>query len=107
MPAHVLREQAAAVRGAADVYGLGAGEEENAPTRLAEPVTPVGLLAEHEEVLVEQPDLVRSVAADEQAGAEEPVDLAHLVVVEAALVEGVQQPPPGGQLGQEREPGPG
>ena len=102
MPAHVLGEQAAAVRGAPDVHGLGAGEEEDTPTRLAEPVAPVGLLAEHEEVLVEQADLVRGVAADEQAGAEQPVDLAHPVVVEAALVEGVQGLRPRRQLAQEQ-----
>ena len=90
------------------MHHLGAGEEVDAPAGLAEAVAPVGLLAEHEEVLVEESDLVRGVAPDEQAGTEEPVDLAHLVVVETALVEGVQRTRARRQLAQEevlgREP---
>ena len=108
MPAHVLGEQGAAVRGAPDVHGLRSREEEHVPARLVEAVAPVGLLAEHEEVLVEMPDLVGRVAADEQASAEEPVDLPHLVVVEAARVEGVQHARPRRQLAEKevlgREP---
>src|SRR4051794_10868258 len=50
----VLHIQLAAVGGAADVHDLGVGDEHDAPARLPEAVRPVGLLAEHEEVLVEQ-----------------------------------------------------
>src|SRR5581483_12225619 len=52
----VLREQAASVRRAADVDDLGVGQEPDRPARLAEAVEQVGLLAEHEEVLVEEAD---------------------------------------------------
>ena len=65
-------------------------EEEHLPAGTAEPCHPVDLLAEHEEVLVEQADRVGRLAPDEQRGAVEPLDLAHLVVVEAAGVERVQ-----------------
>src|SRR5204862_3536875 len=88
-------------RRAAQVHDLGAGEEPDLPPGLAEAEAPVGLLAEHEEILVEEPDLVGGVPPDEQAGAEEPVDLAGLVVVEAALVERVQRARPRRELAQE------
>ncbi len=52
---------------------------------------PVGLLAEQEEALVEQPDRVGRLAAHEQGGAREPVDLAGARMVEPAGVERVEQ----------------
>ena len=106
--AQVLAVEPTAVRRAAHVDDLGAGEEEHLPARRAEAVAPVRLLAEHEERLVEQADLVGGRAPHEQRGAVEPVDLAHLVVLEAARVERVQQRRTRRQLAQEevlgREP---
>src|SRR5437764_7935225 len=64
LSADVLGEEPAAVRGAADVHHLGAGEEVDAPAGLAEAVAPVGLLGEHEEVLVEESDLARRVGPE-------------------------------------------
>ena len=73
-----------------------------------EAVEPVGLLAEHEEALVEQPDLVGRLAPDEQRRAVERLDLARAVVVEAAAVEGVEELGARPELAQEevlgREP---
>ena len=66
-------------------------EEQHLPAGPAEARQPVDLLAEHEEVLVEQPDRVGGLAADEQRRAVEPVDLGQLVVREVAAVERVQE----------------
>ena len=65
-----------AVGGATDVHDLGAGEEQHVPAGAPEARHPVDLFAEHEEVLVEQPDGVGGLAPDEQRGAREPVGLA-------------------------------
>ena len=81
------------MRGAADVHALRAREEEDLPARLPEAVAPVRLLAEEEEVLVEQADLVDRAPADEHARAHDELGLAHLVVVEAARVEARSAPP--------------
>src|SRR5258708_6634536 len=50
--AEVLDVHPAAVGGAADVHDLGAGIEPDGPAGLPEAEHPVGLLAEHEELLV-------------------------------------------------------
>ncbi len=108
VPAQVLAEEPAAVRGAADVHALGAREEEDLPAGLPEPVAPVGLLAEEEEVLVERADRVDRLPADEHAGAHHDLRLEHAVVGEAAGVERVQELRSRSQLAQEevlrREP---
>src|SRR5262249_45731437 len=52
----ILDVEPAAVRGAADVHDLRVGDERDTPARLTEAVRPVRLLAEHEEVLVEEAD---------------------------------------------------
>ena len=58
VPAEVLAVQPAAVRGAPHVDTVDAGEKHDLPPRLPEAEAPVRLLAEEEEVLVEQTDLV-------------------------------------------------
>src|SRR5215831_6064980 len=52
-PAQVLDVEPAAVRGPAEMDDLRVGGEPDLPAGAAESVEPVGLLAEHEEVLVE------------------------------------------------------
>src|SRR5205823_5275417 len=56
--AHVLAEHPPAVHGAVDVRELRVGGEPDLPAGLTEAVAPVRLLAEEEELLVEQPYLV-------------------------------------------------
>ena len=108
VPAQVLPIQAARVRPAADVRALGSGEEDDLPAGLMETVVPVRLLAEEEEVLVREADLVDRLPPDQHAGAHHAFDLACLVVVEVTRVEGVQRPASGCELAQEevlgREP---
>src|SRR5207247_894114 len=101
VPAQVLLVQPVSVGAPAHVHDLRAGVEEHLPARPVEAVAPVGLLAEHEEVFVEEPDRVRRVTAHEQARAEEPLHLARLVVGEAGAVESVQRPRPRAELTQE------
>ena len=101
LSADVLGEEPAAVRGAADVHHLGAGEEVDAPAGLAEAVAPVGLLAEHEEVLVEHPHLLHGLAPDEHASAHHELRLPHGVVVEPARIEGIERARPRAELAQE------
>ena len=91
VPADVLAEHAAAVRGAADVHALRPREEDDLPAGLAEAVRPVRLLAEEEERLVERADLLDRLAPHEHAGAHQELRLAHLLVVEPARVERVQR----------------
>ena len=62
---HLLAEHAPAVRGAAHVHDLRAGEEQHLPPGAHEAEAPVRLLAEDEEVLVDQADGVDRRAADE------------------------------------------
>ena len=108
MAAEVLAVEATAVRRAAHVHALGAGEEDDLPAGLAEPVAPVRLLAEEEVVLVALADLRDRLAPQEHARAHDDLDLAHLVVVEAARVERVQRRRARRELAQEevlgREP---
>src|SRR3954469_25842344 len=78
-------------RRAADVDELRAGVEQHLPARLPKAVEPVGLLAEHEEILVEEANRVGGPAPDEEAGAHQELGLAYLVVVEARPVERVQR----------------
>ena len=108
MPAEVLAIQPAAVRRPADVDALRAREEDHLPAGFAEPVAPVGLLAEQEVVLVALADLGDRLAPEQHARAHHDLHLAHLVVVEAAAVEGVKRGGSGSQLAEEevlgREP---
>src|SRR5262249_60191295 len=101
LPAHVLCEQPAAVGGTTDVHDLRARKEPDAPTGLPEAVAPVGLLAEHEEVLIEEADLVGGVPPHQQAGPEEPVHPPGFVVDEVTLVEPVQHARARGPVWQE------
>ena len=71
---------------------LGAGGEAAPSSRPPEAVEPVGLLAEHEERLVEEADLVGRLAAHEQRRPVERLDLAVALVAEPGAVEGVEQP---------------
>src|SRR5438132_11648590 len=89
--ANVLLEHPAAVRRAADVHELRAGGEEHLPSCLCEAVTPVGLLAEEEEVLVEQSDLVDRSAADEHARAHHGIGFDGARMVEVRGIERVQR----------------
>ena len=89
--AEVLDVHPAAVGGATDVDDLRAGIEPDVPPGSPEAEHPVRLLAEHEEVLVEEADGVGGLAPHEQRRAGDPVDFAGLVVVEAAGVERVQE----------------
>src|SRR5438105_8797586 len=106
LPVH--RPPVLACRGAADMDELGARREQHLPARLAEAVAPVRLLAEHEEVLVEEAYGSGGLPPYEQAGAHQELGLAHLVVVEAGAVERIQGTRAGGELAQEevlrREP---
>ncbi len=99
--AEVLPVQTASVRGAADVDALGSREEEDLPARPVEPVAPVGLLAEEEVVLVEEADPLDRAPAHEHAGTHDELRLAHLVVVEPARVEAVEERRPRRELAQE------
>src|SRR4051794_18793416 len=64
--AQVLDVQPPAVRRAPDVDDLRIGDERDLPAGVMEAIGPVGFLAEHEEVLVEEPDGVSGLAANEQ-----------------------------------------
>src|ERR1051325_6405246 len=88
-------------RRAADMDELGAREEEYLPPRLPEAVAPVGLLAEHEVVLVEEPYGIGGLAADEHAGAHHELGLPHLVVPEPRRVERIQRARARRELAQE------
>jgi hypothetical protein len=89
--ANVLAKQQPPVRRAADVHAVRRGREDRLPPGPGEAVAPVGLLAEEEEALIEPADLVDRTASNEQARPHHPVDVAFLVVREAAAVEGVQR----------------
>jgi hypothetical protein len=89
--AQVLDVQPAPVRGAAHVHDLRVVHEDGLPARPAEPEHPVRLLAEHEEVLVEEPDVLRRRDPHEQRRPLQRLDLPRLVVVEAAAVERVEE----------------
>ena len=91
LAAKILDVQPAPVRCAPDMHDLGAGVEPHLPAGTAEARQPVGLLAEQEEALVEQPDRVGRLPAHQQGGSREPVDLAGACVVETAGVERVEQ----------------
>src|SRR3982751_4824038 len=91
VPGDLVDEEAAAVRGAADVHGLRVGREQHLPARLYEAVVPVGLLAEEEEVLVEPADLLDRRPPDEHHRTHYELCLAHRVVLEATGVERIQR----------------
>src|SRR5690348_9437530 len=78
-------------RGPDDVEDLRARVEEHLPSRLAEAVAPVDLLAHQEEVLVEPADRVDRLPPHEHARAEEVLGLAHRVVIELLAEERVQR----------------
>ena len=84
------------------MHHLRAGVEQHLPARPPEAVAPVRLLAEEEEALVEEPDLVDRRAPYEQARAHDELRLAHLVVREAARVEGVERRERGASLRRKR-----
>ena len=103
--AHLLDEHRAPVLPggrSAHVNRLRPREEPDLPPGLAEPIAPVGLLAEHEVALVEAADSVDRLAANEQAGAHQELRLTLRVVVEAACVEGVERARARCELAQEQ-----
>src|SRR5919106_325270 len=106
--AQVLAEEPPRMRGAAHVHALRSGEEDDLPAGLPEPVAPVRLLAEEEEVLVGRTDGLDRRAAHQHAGTHDALHLAHLVVVESARVERVDRSRAWRELAQEevlgREP---
>src|SRR6266566_942452 len=82
--------------------GLRIGDEDDLPPRLAEPVRPVGLLAEHEESLVEETNGISGLTPHEQNSTLERFDLARRVVMETAAVESVQYTGARRKLAQEQ-----
>ena len=109
--AHLLAEHRAPAllrRRPAHVHELRVRREEHLPARLAEAVEPIRLLAEHEEVLVEEANRIGGLAPHEQDRAHQELRLVGLVVREAVAVEGVEGPRARRELAQEevlgREP---
>src|SRR5206468_4549959 len=109
--AHLLAEHRAPAllrRRPAHVYELRVRREEHLPARLAEAVEPVRLLAEHEEVLVEEANRIRGLAPHEQDRAHQELGRVGPVVRKAVAVEGVEEARPRRELPQEevlgREP---
>ena len=70
---------------------LGVRVEPDRPAGPPEARLPVDLLAEHEEVLIEQADRIGGIAADEQRGAGQPIGLPRLVVREPPTYSGLSR----------------